>query len=152
MMLYDDADLNKMEFALLSKTCLVDFQLQLSEEGDSSKWLKSDMAQKRESLPTLREKVVERLKALETACGPLIDVLQDGGSAMDFIDEHQFDVDLLLSYCRLRYEVGVYQHTDLLLQHYRNLPMNMNMDPFKKKHALWGILSAQILQVWKHQF
>lgn len=156
--LYNDNALNRIEVDLLSKTCLIDEQLKLFDVLKDTKINK--LQEKTEGLKSYKEQVLEKLTQLEEICGPLIDFLGDANSVNSLIREKAFylqtiqeknqDIDLsnfnidnLFAYCRLRYEIGYYQDTDLLLNYYRLL----TPDASKKNAALWGILSAQILQV-----
>eukprot|EP01084_Bolivina_argentea_P158369 275881_1 len=119
------------------------------------------MDHKTVELEAYKAKVLSKLEELEDVCGPLIDFLGTQQAVSDLIREkafnlhaialkggdvlknvEQFSVDNLFAYCRLRYEVGVYQHTDILLGYYRILTPDLQ----KKNAALWGQLSAQILQ------
>eukprot|EP01084_Bolivina_argentea_P245812 411465_1 len=112
-----------------------------------------------------KKKIFKKLTELETICGPLIDFLGEEKSVNDLIREkaftlesignkgknknkdnelnfEHFNIDNLFAYCRLRYEIGCYQHTDVLLAYYRMLTPDLH----KKNAALWGQLSSQILQ------
>ena len=158
MTLYDDEDIDRKKFELLSNTCLIDEQLSLF---DVLKDTKIDQLEERKTgLQNYKEKVLHKLEELEKVCGPIIDFLGEEKSVNDLIREKSFNlrsmqqkseeldlvnfnVDNLFAYCRLRYEIGVYQNTDLLLNYYRML----THEPQKKSAALWGLLSSQILQV-----
>ena len=72
MTLYDDDEINRVEFQLLSKTCLIDEQLEIF---DVLKDTKQD--QQKQSLTQYRESVIAKLTELEEICGPLIDFLGD---------------------------------------------------------------------------
>ena len=153
MTLYKDEDISKIEFELLSKTCLIDEQLEVFDV------LKSHKKHKKESLDDHKQRIMAKLEQLETICGPLIDFLGDEKNVNELVREKSFNlmsmqsktdleldnfnIDNLFAYARLRYEVGFYQHTDILLNYYRMLTPDVN----KKNAALWGQLSAQILQV-----
>lgn len=143
MSLYGDEDLNRLAVSLLSKTCMVDEQLALFSRF-SEQLCDARLSKQRDGLATFKTRVVAQLTALEEQCGPLLDLLGDNEqtAAVDWVTSQNFDIDALFAYCRLRYEVGFYQHTDVLLAHYRRL----TPDPAKKSAALWGALSAQILQ------
>eukprot|EP00484_Ammonia_sp_Unknown_P022961 CAMPEP_0197034652 /NCGR_PEP_ID=MMETSP1384-20130603/12694_1 /TAXON_ID=29189 /ORGANISM="Ammonia sp." /LENGTH=644 /DNA_ID=CAMNT_0042464603 /DNA_START=91 /DNA_END=2025 /DNA_ORIENTATION=+ len=155
--LYDDEDLNKLQFELLSKTCLIDEQMELFDVLQDTKLDKS--AALKQGLSEYKQRIVGKLQELEEVCGPLIDFLGDEKSVNDLVREKSFSlesiqeknseivldkfhIDHLFAYCRLRYEIGYYQNTDVLLGYYRMLTPDLQ----KKNAALWGQLSAQILQ------
>ena len=134
--LYNDNDLNQIEIDLLSKTCLIDEQLELFDILKETKI--STLQAKTEGLKSYKEKIWTKLRELEETCGPLIDFLGDEKSVNDLIREKSFDlrsiheknqdidlsnfnIDYLFAYCRLRYEIGLYQDTDILLNYYRLL-------------------------------
>merc|ERR1712157_357923 len=122
------------------------------------------MGEKKQGLEEYKGKILKKLQELEELCGPLIDFLGEEKSVNDLIREKAFNVkslmnrnkedqdsndnidnfniDNLFAYCRLRYEIGFYQNTDILLSYYRMLTPDLD----KKNAALWGQLSAQILQ------
>ncbi|ETO25070.1 hypothetical protein RFI_12071 [Reticulomyxa filosa] len=53
------------------------------------------------------------------------------------------DVELLFDWCRVRYQCGVYQYTDIMLDYYHSLTKDAN----RSYRALWGKLVCEILQV-----
>merc|ERR1712154_405586 len=91
-----------------------------------------------------------KLEELETVCGPLIDFLGDEKNVNELVREKSvnlvsiqkktsmdlsaFNIDYLFAYARLRYEVGFYQHTDILLNYYRMLTPDIS-----KKMLLYGV-------------
>lgn len=147
--IYPEEDLLEAQLELLKNTNMVDFAVDIH-----TKHYKTEAP---EAMKIKRTEVVKKLKELNAACKPLVDVIDDLGLVAQLKNDKLFTIeylnekhnvpleclDYLYQHAKFLYECGNYSWAANYLLHYRLL----STDPVKSFNALWGKLAAEILML-----
>lgn len=148
--IYAEEDLLKAKIALLQKTNMVDFAMDIHKDLYQTEEVPPEMTER-------RGEVVARLRHLQKAVDPIIACLsnpnvirnfrQDRSFNLQFLKE-EFDigpeqVDALYQYAKFQFDCGNYSSASELLQAYRPLVTTSE----RNMSVLWGKLAADILMV-----
>ncbi|KAI8467299.1 MAG: eukaryotic initiation factor [Monoraphidium minutum] len=148
--IYAEDDLLKAKIALLQKTNMVDFAMDIHKDLYQTEDVPADMTER-------RGEVVSRLRHLQKAVDPIIACLsnqnvirnfrQDRSFNLQFLKE-EFDIgpeqiDALYQYAKFQFDCGNYSSASELLQAYRPLVTTSE----RNMSVLWGKLAADILMV-----
>ncbi|KAL4450235.1 hypothetical protein ABPG77_010904 [Micractinium sp. CCAP 211/92] len=146
--LYDAADIEAAKLALIEKTNMVDYAVDIYQQLNQTDEVP-------EALVARRSDVVSRLKNLEAAVRPITDFLsneenvkllkQDKTQNQAFLQK-EFNigpeqVDALYHFAKWNFECGNYSAAAEYLYHYRTLSTN----PERTVSSLWGKVAADIL-------
>lgn len=148
--MYNGKDILRAQIALFSKTNMIDSTCDMYKE------LGEDVPAE---LDARRETVLEKLESALENLRPLLEILCEEDKLSEMLKLKTLDemctkyelpadiFDQLFSYAMIQYQVGRYDHTANLLEHYRNV---MQYDPDrcdhqKIIHALWGSIGCHIL-------
>ncbi|KAJ8899041.1 hypothetical protein K2173_008870 [Erythroxylum novogranatense] len=147
--LYPDEQILKCKIALLNKTNMVDYAMDIHKSLYHADDVPQDMVER-------RAEVVSRLKALEEAAAAF---LQNTNAAQELIADKQYNlqmfhdryqigaeqIEALYQYAKFQFECGNYSGAADFLYQYRALCTNSE----RSLSALWGKLAAEILmQNW----
>ncbi|EFN52550.1 hypothetical protein CHLNCDRAFT_138996 [Chlorella variabilis] len=146
--LYDVADIEAAKLALIEKTNMVDYAVDIYQQLNQTDEVP-------ESLRQRRGEVVAKLKSLEGAVKPITDFLsneenvkllkQDKTQNMTFLQK-EFNigpeqVDALYHFAKWNFECGNYSAAAEYLYHYRTLSTH----PERTIASLWGKVAADVL-------
>lgn len=153
--IYNPTDVLRAKYEIARKTNMADFAIGLFRE------LNGESAEAPAELEATRERVQEQWQALMVACGPLVELVDDGNNnptpaltemltTHTFTPEHLADtygvtheqIEALYDWAKFRYECGEYDVAASLLGYYRTLAP---MDSQRSVAALWGKFGAEIL-------
>ncbi|KAJ8747243.1 hypothetical protein K2173_024147 [Erythroxylum novogranatense] len=147
--LYPDEQILKSKIALLNKTNMVDYAMDIHKSLYHADDVPQDMVER-------RAEVVSRLKALEEAAAAF---LQNTNAAQELRADKQYNlqmfhdryqigaeqIEALYQYAKFQFECGNYSGAADYLYQYRALCTNSE----RSLSALWGKLAAEILmQNW----
>lgn len=151
--LYPEEDLLKAKLALLEKTNMVDFAMDMYKKLYKTDEIPQEMNVKRQA-------VVAKLKQEQNECLPILRVLENQNLVKQLRAEKQFtlahleenygvtpaSVDALYRFAKFQFECGNYSGAAEFLYHFRALNTNSE----KNFSALWGKFAAEILmQNWE---
>jgi translation initiation factor 3 subunit E len=153
--IYQPTDVLRAKYEIARKTNMADFAIGIYRE------LHGDDATAPPELEATRARVQEQWQALMVACGPLVELVDDGNNnppaaltemltTHTFTPEHLADaygvtpdhIEALYDWAKFRYECGEYDVAASLLGYYRTLAP---MDSARSVGALWGKFAAEIL-------
>lgn len=146
--IYDETDILKSKLALLDKTNMVDFAMDIYKGLNNTDDVPAEMKER-------RSQVVARLRQLQHDVDPIIKCLQNPGVVKMFRQDKAFNlqflqdefqigpdhVEALYQYAKFQFDCGNYSLAAELLQSYRTLCTNGE----RNISALWGKLAAEIL-------
>ncbi|KAL4421607.1 hypothetical protein ABPG75_010898 [Micractinium tetrahymenae] len=146
--LYDAADIEAAKLALIEKTNMVDYAVDIYQQLNQTDEVP-------EALVARRSDVVSRLKSLESAVRPITEFLsneenvkllkQDKTQNQAFLQKEfsigPEQVDALYHFAKWNFECGNYSAAAEYLYHYRTLSTN----PERTVSSLWGKVAADIL-------
>jgi translation initiation factor 3 subunit E len=141
-------ELEKSKLAVLFKTNMLDFAMDIYKELHGTKEVPGSMAAR-------RDEVMKTMEALKEEVAPILEIVSDPGRVSELKAEKCFNqaylqqqlnitpqhVEVLYRYAKFVYECGDYATAGGLLQHYRQL----TLDTDKAFSALWGKLCCEIL-------
>lgn len=146
--LYNEEDVLRAKLALLEKTNMVDFAMDIYKGLNGVEDVPPEMKER-------RTQVVARLRQLQSDVDPIIRCLQNRHVVEKFRQDKSFNlqflqeefqigaehVEALYQYARFQFNCGNYSLAAELLQSYRTLCTNSE----RNMSALWGKLAAEIL-------
>ncbi|GIL46995.1 hypothetical protein Vafri_3839 [Volvox africanus] len=146
--LYNEDDILRAKLALLDKTNMVDFAMDIYKGLNGVDDVPQEMKER-------RTQVVARLRQLQADVDPIIKCLQNRHVVDKFRQDKSFNlqflqeefqigaehVEALYQYARFQFNCGNYSLAAELLQSYRTLCTNSE----RNMSALWGKLAAEIL-------
>lgn len=146
--IYDEVDIFKAKLALLDKTNMVDFAMDIYKSLNNVDEVPVHMKEH-------RSEVVARLRQLQHEVEPIVKCLENPAVVRNFRQDKAFNlqflqddfqinaqhVESLYQYARFQFECGNYTSAADLLQSYRSLCTNSE----RNTSALWGKLAAEIL-------
>lgn len=146
--IYSEGDILKAKLALLDKTNMVDFAMDIYKGLNNVDDVPAAMKER-------RTEVVARLRQLQTDVEPIIRCLQNPGVVKNFRQDKAFNlqflqeefsidanhVEALYQYAKFQFDCGNYSLAAELLQSYRSLCTSAE----RNMSALWGKLAAEIL-------
>ncbi|MEW5312933.1 MAG: hypothetical protein WDW38_004531 [Sanguina aurantia] len=146
--IYDEVDIYKAKLALLDKTNMVDFAMDIYKSLNNVEEVPVHMKEH-------RSEVVARLRQLQHEVEPIVKCLENPAVVRNFRQDKAFNlqflqddfqinaqhVESLYQYARFQFECGNYTSAADLLQSYRSLCTNSE----RNTSALWGKLAAEIL-------
>ena len=146
--IYDETDILRSKLALLDKTNMVDFAMDIYKALNDTDDVPPEMKDH-------RSQVVSRLRQLQGDTEKIISCLQNPGVVKMFRQDKSFNlqflqeefdigadqVEALYQYAKFQFDCGNYSLAAELLQSYRMLCTNGD----RNMSALWGKLAAEIL-------
>ena len=148
--IYAEDDILKAKIALLQKTNMVDFAMDIHKDLYQTEEVPPEMAER-------RSQVVAQLRTLHKAVDPIIACLSNPNVIRNFRQDRSFNlqllkdefdigpeqVDALYQYAKFQFDCGNYSSASELLQAYRPLVTTSE----RNLSVLWGKLAADILMV-----
>ncbi|GBG00265.1 eukaryotic translation initiation factor 3 subunit E [Raphidocelis subcapitata] len=148
--LYAEDDVLKAKIALLQRTNMVDFAMDIHKDLYQTEDVPPEMMER-------RSEVVGRLRTLQKAVDPIIACLSNPNVIRNFRQDRSFNlqllkdefdigpdhVDALYQYAKFQFDCGNYSSASELLQAYRPLVTTSE----RNLSVLWGKLAADILMV-----
>jgi translation initiation factor 3 subunit E len=146
--LHTKEELANSKLAVLFKTNMVDFAMDIHKEMHGAGKVPAELTAR-------RDEVVARIEALREEVAPILEVVSDPGRVAELKAERCFNqaylaqnlnitpqhIEVLYRYAKCIYECGDYATASTLLAHYRQL----TLDAEKSFSALWGKLASEIL-------
>ena len=146
----EEDDILKAKIALLQKTNMVDFAMDIHKDLYQTEEVPPEMAER-------RSQVVAQLRTLHKAVDPIIACLSNPNVIRNFRQDRSFNlqllkdefdigpeqVDALYQYAKFQFDCGNYSSASELLQAYRPLVTTSE----RNLSVLWGKLAADILMV-----
>jgi translation initiation factor 3 subunit E len=148
--IYAEEDILKAKIALLQKTNMVDFAMDIHKDLYQTEDVPPEMSER-------RGEVVARLRNLQKAVDPIIACLSNPNVIRNFRQDRSFNlqllkeefdigpeqVDALYQYAKFQFDCGNYSSASELLQAYRPLVTTSE----RNLSVLWGKLAADVLMV-----
>lgn len=146
--IYNEDDILKSKIALLERTNMVDFAMDIYKALYDTEEVPAEMKAR-------RSEVVTRLRNLQAESGNIIDCLSNPSVIRNFRQDKSFNqqflqeefglgpehIEALYQYAKFQFDCGNYSSAAELLQPYRTLCTNTE----RFMSALWGKLAADIL-------
>uniref|UniRef100_A0ACD5WHN4 Uncharacterized protein n=1 Tax=Avena sativa TaxID=4498 RepID=A0ACD5WHN4_AVESA len=149
---YPDEQILEGKISLLSGTNMVDYAMDIHKSLHGTEEVPADMVAR-------RSEVVERLRSLQEAVGPIVAFLSNPQLVQELRADKQYNIHILqerhrigpeqiealYQYAKFQFECGMYSEAADFLSQYRALCT----DSERSLSALWGKLAAEILmQNW----